>query len=332
MILAGDIGGTNTRLAAFALAAGRLVQRAEHVYPSPRYASLDDVVADFVTTTGVRPEVACFGLAGPVRGGRCVTTNLPWVVETDRLRTTLAITGVWLINDLEANAYGIAELGASDLVTLQAGEPGATGNAAIIAAGTGLGEAGLFWDGSRHLPFATEGGHADFAPADELEDELLRSLRQEFGRVSWERVVSGPGLAAIYRFLRDRTTGPELAWLAAEMASSDPAAVISHAALEERSALAVAALDLFVSLYGAEAGNLALKVMSTGGMYLGGGIAPKILPRLGAGGFLRAFTAKGRMRALLEAMPVHVITNDRTALLGAAHCAALRSGALPASC
>jgi glucokinase len=225
-----------------------------------------------------------------------------------------------LVNDLEANAYGIAMLELKDFVVLNQGAADASGNAAIVSAGTGLGEAGLFWDGKQHRPFACEGGHTDLAPRNELEVELLRFLLGKFSRVSYERAVSGPGLVNIYNFLRDSGRGQESPDMVEAMRQQNPAAVISKAALDGTCALSVQALDLFVSLYGAEAGNLALKIMSTGGLFVGGGIAPKILPKLTGPLFMEAFTTKGRMSPLLKAMPVRVIMNEKTALLGAARC------------
>jgi glucokinase len=249
------------------------------------------------------------------------------VVEAGRLARELGLERAGLINDLEANAWGIALLEARDVAVLQGGAPDASGNAAIISAGTGLGEAGLYWDGKEHRPFATEGGHTDFAPRNRLESELLEYLLKQFQRVSYERVVSGPGLLNIYRFLRDGGRAEEPPWLAEAMRQEDPPAVIAQAALDGKSELCVQALDLFVSLYGAEAGNLALKVLATGGVYLGGGIAPRIVQKLREPVFLDAFTFKGRMRALLQAMPVRVILNDRVALLGAARYATRRAAA-----
>jgi glucokinase len=333
MILAGDVGGTSTRLALFARdGSGRLGLLAERIYPSRAHDSLDAILTLFLKEEAARPdgpagpiEAASFGAAGPVRRGRCETTNLPWVIEADRLAAIVGLPAAGLINDLEANAWGLEELGPSDVLVLSPGAPGAGGNSAIIAAGTGLGEAGLFWDGRRHLPFATEGGHADFSPRNETEDDLLRYLRARFGRVSWERVVSGPGLASVYGFLRDTGRGEEPSWMAEEVGRGDPAAAITAAAREGRCPLASLAVDLFVSLYGAEAGNLALKTLATGGLYVGGGIAPRISDRLQHGGFMEAFTAKGRMRTLLESIPVRVVLNPSTALLGAARHA---SGAL----
>ena len=318
MILAGDIGGTSTRLALFTAAGGAVRPVAEKHYPSRDYPGLSEIVREF-TTANPRPiEDACFGIAGPVREGRVETPNLPWVVEASVLAKELKLPSVTLLNDLEANAWGVFTLRDDDVATLAAGTAAADGNAAIISAGTGLGEAGYYGDGSSLRPFASEGGHADFAPHDDLTIELFRWLHRRHGHVSWERVVSGPGLVNIFTFLREVKNGDVSAELAEAMREGDPAAAISKAALDESSPLAVRALDLFVALYGAEAGNLALKMKATRGVWIGGGIAPKILPRLKRPGFLEAFHDKGRFRSFLEAIPVRVILNDQTALRGAA--------------
>jgi len=322
MILAGDIGATKTRLALFAPGAGRSDPVAEKTYTSHEYSGLEEIAREFVREAGAPIERACFGVAGPVRNGRSSTTNLAWLVDATALARELRLSHVALLNDLEATAHGLAALRRDETAVLQEGAEGASGNQALIAAGTGLGEAGLFWDGRAHRPFATEGGHAAFAPADALQIDLLRHLQDRFQPVSWERVLSGPGLLNVYSFLRDSGRGEEPPWLAKEIATGEAAAVISAAALSSRSSLCVQALDLFVALYGAEAGNLALKIMATGGVFIGGGIAPKILERLRAPGFLQAFLDRGRMRPLLQAMPVRVVLNDRLALLGAARFAA----------
>ena len=323
MILAGDIGGTNTRLAFADEKAGCLTLVAEATFSSREHASLESVLRKFLSAHPIPVTRAAFGIAGPVRHGRCDATNLPWVVDSHLVAREIGLERVGLINDLEANAYGVAALQREDFVLLNEGAVNAEGNAAIISAGTGLGQAVLYWDGRQHHPFATEGGHADFAPRNHLEMALLEYLMKQFQRVSYERVVSGPGLLNIYRFLRDTGRGEEPQWLAERMRQQDPSAVISQSALRGESELCAQALDLFVTLYGAEAGNLALKVMATGGVYLGGGIAPKIVEELRAPAFLNAFTSKGRMRPLLEAMSVRVILNQKTALLGAARFATL---------
>jgi glucokinase len=328
LILAGDIGGTSTRLAFFEIVDGRPRAALEKVYRSREHADLDAIVAKFIAEHPLAAEGAAFGIAGPVRDNRVQTPNLAWVVDGRRLASHLGLARVGLINDLEANAWGIAALAEGDLVTLHAGAVNPSGNQAIISAGTGLGEAGLYWDGRAHRPFACEGGHADFAPRTPDEAKLLAHLLGKFERVSYERVVSGPGLANIYDFVCSTAGASGQAARAATLQNGDPSAAISRAALEGRDALAVAALDTFVSLYGAEAGNLALKMMATGGLFVGGGIAPRILDKLKGGGFLDAFFAKGRMRALMESMPVKVILNDKTALLGAARFAAVQAGKL----
>ena len=324
MILAGDIGGTHTRLAFFDVADARLTLSSARVFPSHQYAGLDQIVAEFIETSNVRPDQACFGVAGPVRNGRVETSNLPWIVESERLANELEIGKVFLINDLEANAWGIVDLDLKDAVTLNQGKE-IPGNQAVIAAGTGLGEAGMYWDGAHHQVFASEGGHTDFAPRNELEIELFRHLSVKFGRVSYERILSGPGLVNVFNFLRDTGRGSEPQWLIEQMQSSDPAAAISQAAMGGSCPLCEQAIDIFVSVYAAEAGNLALKMMATGGVFLGGGIAPKILSKLSQPSFMPAFVTKGRMQPLLESIPVKVITNDKISLLGAARCAMVKS-------
>jgi glucokinase len=322
IILVGDIGGTHSRIAYYDVEAGQLDCLVEQIYPSVDYNGLDAIVAKFIASHGAKSKQACFGVAGPVRDGQVRATNLPWLVDASQLEQSLGLQAVTIINDLEAIAYSVDVLESKDLAMLNEGDPKAVGNAAVIAAGTGLGEAGLYWDGTHRLPFACEGGHSDFAPTDELQDKLLQHLRAQFGHVSWERVVCGPGLVNVYKFLRDRGHGDEPDWLKQEMAHGDPASQISRHGIEGTSALCVQALDLFVSLYGSEAGNLALKIMATGGVYLGGGIAPKIVDKLRGSGFLKAFSTKGRMSVLLKAIPVRAILNDQAGLMGAAHCAA----------
>ncbi len=323
MILAGDIGGTHARLAFFETTNGHFRLISASVFPSREYAGLDAIVAKFVETADLRPDSACFGVAGPVRNGRVEASNLPWIIESKNLADELRIPKTLLINDLEANAWGIAALDPKDVVPLNRVNGTPVGNQAVIAAGTGLGEAGMYWDGTRHQVFAAEGGHADFAPNNELEIELLRYLAARYGHVSCERVISGPGLVNIFQFLRDTKRGTEPEWLIEEMQHGDPAAAVSRAAMEGKCALAEQALDIFISIYAAEAGNLALKLLATGGIYLGGGIAPKLLPKLKEPRFMRAFVSKGRMQSLMETIPVKVITNDNTALMGAARCAAI---------
>jgi len=326
LILAGDIGGTTTRLAFFRVAATGLETVAQSNYASRGHGSLAAIVQAFVSEQQLVPVRACFGIAGPVRAGRVLTPNLPWLVDGSELAELLGLERICLLNDLQANAYGIPLLAEEDFATLNPGQPDPTGTIAVISAGTGLGETTALWDGTAHRPLASEGGHADFAPRTELEAELLLYLRAEHGRVSCERVLSGPGLRNIYRFLRDSRRVPETQDVVAEMQQGDPAAAISRAALAGSCPLCGQALDLFISLYGAEAGNLALRSLATGGVYVGGGIAPKIIGRLQGPVFMHAFTAKGRLSPLLETIPVRVIRNERTALLGAGRCALLALG------
>jgi glucokinase len=329
MVLAGDIGGTKTRLAAIEFRDLQIKVVHEIEFQSGNYATFEALLREFFLSlehvlgassvlSNIRFNYAVLGIAGPVKGRVVQTTNLPWNIDADEIQLQFAIKHCALINDLEATAYGLPALCENDLLTLQTGVSDVSGNVAVIAAGTGLGEAGLCWDGSKYVPFATEGGHTSFSPGNEIEVGLLRYLQQQYQHVSWERVVSGMGLLSIYEYICQyrHTDSPQ--WLQEEMCKGDAAAAISTAALSRRDECCIETLSLFVSLYAAEAGNLALKLMSRGGLYLGGGIAPKILPLLQDAGFLDAFLNKGRMRPLLEAMPVKVILNDRTALLGAA--------------
>ena len=326
MILAGDIGGTSARLAYFELRNGHLAVIAEQTYRSRDQATLESAIKKFVIEQNITVEVASFGIAGPVRDRKVVTPNLPWQVDAAVLERELGIAHVSLLNDLEANAHGLSELAEADYAVLAPGAPGAIGNRAVISAGTGLGEAGLYWDGAAHHPFPCEGGHADFAPTNDLQVELLQYLMKKFGHVSIERVLSGPGLYNVYQFLRDTGKGEEEPWLREEMKTQDPSACISQYGLSGKSPLCAFALDVFVDIYGAEAGNFALKAMALGGVYVGGGIAPKILSKLQQPRFIHAFKNKGRLGALLEQMPVRVILNDKTALLGAAHVALSYAG------
>lgn len=327
MILAGDIGGTHARLSYYREAGDSVHFVAVHeaVFASRQFRGLDEIVLKFVSDTGVHPTIATFGIAGPVRNGRVETSNLPWVVESTRLAQELHLESVNLINDLEAQAWGIQCLEPADMAALNqisSSQQAPAGNQAVVAAGTGLGEAGLIWDeqNQRRQIFACEGGHCDFGPRNELEIELLRYLLARFGHVSYERIVSGPGLVNVYLFLKDTHRGSEKEpqWLRDEMAAGDPSAAISRAAVAAKSPLAEQALDLWISIYGAEAGNLALKVLASGGVFLAGGIAPKILSKLSGPLFMQAFLSKGRLQPLLEDIPVRVITNEKNGLLGAA--------------
>jgi glucokinase len=319
MLLAGDVGGTKTNLAVFSPDAGLRAPLAEATFPSGAYVSLEMLVNEFLSHNDLEISRASFGVAGPVVAGRAKITNLPWEMAESRLEEELGFP-VRLLNDLESIAYAVPSLQPEDLATLNEGEVTPGGAIAIIAPGTGLGEAYLVWDGSHYRACASEGGHADFAPNNQLEIDLLRYLQDRFGHVSYERVCSGQGIANIYAFLRHGGY-EEPTWLAKRFAAvDDPTPVIVNAALgaQEPCRICDTALDVFASVLGAEAGNLALKVLSTGGVYLGGGIPPRILPVLKQDGFLEAFQYKGRFSGLLAHVPVHVILNPKAALLGAA--------------
>ena len=324
-VLVGDVGGTKTVLALAERAQGSFHLDRELRLSSGDFASLEALVRHYLAETGLTSDRAAFAVAGPVRDGHSEITNLPWIIDSRRLGAAFGWRDVGLLNDLEAVAWGIPALGPEDLAVLHPGEEGAQGNACVIAAGTGLGQAGLFWDGQRHHPFATEGGHGDFAPATAQEDALLGWLRQRHGHVSWERLVSGLGLRNIYEFLLSQGgLGP--GGSALEEAGDDLGAAIAAGAATGTCPLCVATMTLFVRLYGREAGNLALKHLALGGVYLGGGIAPKNLDLLRGPDFLAAFLDKGRMAPLLRRMPVKVILNPHTPLFGAARFLDQQSG------
>ncbi|MFA5371879.1 MAG: glucokinase [Sideroxydans sp.] len=317
LFLSGDIGGTKTRLALVEVSGTQVHIRHEQSFASQHYAALEDMLREFLQGQSDVNDAA-FGIAGPVLGGMAQTTNLPWRIDAAIMRQCFGFSRCHLLNDLEATAWGLPALGAEDMLTLQTGAPAAHGNQAVIAAGTGLGEAGLYWDGVAHHPFATEGGHATFSPRNTLELSLLNYMQAQHKHVSWERVLSGMGLRDLYDFMLAYRRATTPAWLVDEIHGSDKAAAISAAALAGKDEVCVETLHLFVDLYGAEAGNLALKLMSRGGLFIGGGIAPKILPLLQQGTFLQSFLDKGRMQPLLAAMPVRVILNERAALYGPA--------------
>lgn len=349
MIVAGDIGGTKTHLALYDWKKDRVDPIRLESFHSADYTCLEDMLTEFLVPPKpptpideyeaekddaaepeeVRPaegplkiEAACFGIAGPVIQNHCRTTNLPWVVDGAVLAKRFEIPNVRLLNDLEAMAHGILLLRADEVEVLNAGTPPPHNQAlALIAAGTGLGEAILFWNGSRYQPMPSEGGHADFAPNNDNEIGLLHHLRGHYMHVSYERVLSGPGLHAIYDYVRDSRKN-EPTWLSEQIKAGDPAAVIATAGLKGQAEIAKQALDLFASIYGAEAGNLALKAMSLNGVYLGGGIAPKLLAKLKDGTFMKSFINKGRYKRLMSSIPVKVVMNQHTPLLGAAAFAA----------
>ncbi len=322
MILAADIGGTSARLALCEQNEKGFRVVSQDKFVSAEYPGLCAILESFLSGKSGKVDRACFGVPGPVAGEIIELANLPWKIDVKALKQTLKIEQIGLINDLEANSYGLCELEDKDFAILNEGTTNPTGNAAIISAGTGLGEAGLHFETAikiRH-PFASEGGHADFAPRNEFEIELLRFLLKKFERVSVERVLSGQGLQNIYEFLKESKRFEEPAWLEEEIANGDDtAAIISKNGLERKAEICEAALRTFVSIYGAEAGNFALKMLATGGVFLGGGIAPKILSVLQEPIFIESFRAKGRMSPLLEKIPVRVVLNDKAALLGAAH-------------
>lgn len=319
MILAGDIGGTKTVIGLFEEAADRLQGVREETFPSQNHGSLEEILDRFLAAKS-HPSLhaACFGVAGPVVEGRTRTTNLPWELDERTLAEALGVPRTKLLNDLEAAAYGMLHLDPSDLRELQPGLK-RKGNIVVIAAGTGLGEAILYWDGTRHHPIASEGGHADFAPQTDLEAELLAYLQKEFGHVSYERLLSGPGLFNIYRFLRDSGFALEPEWLRSQIAQGDPGAMVAQLGLAGEHPLCTRALDVFSSVYGAEAGNLALKALAVGGVYVGGGIAPKILAKLQDGTFVHVFNDKGRFAELMRSIEVKVALNPRAPLIGAAN-------------
>jgi glucokinase len=334
MILAGDVGGTKVHMALYNFEEGRLKPVRDQKFPASEFATLDDVVLRFLSAddghAATSPSdivAACFGCPGPVRDGRLKLTNLPWTLDARELRASLGIEHIFLINDLEANGYGVPELSKESIFVLHTGDAAGVGHRGLVSAGTGLGEALLIWDGKqRHIPIPSEGGHCDFAARNDREIAMLQYLRKTLnGRVSFERVVSGLGIKNIYAFLRDDQKMEEPTWLRDRMEAEDPNAVIGHCAEDGSSEICYETLQIFTAAFGAEAGNVALKVLAMGGMYLGGGIAPKILKTLQAGAFTQAFLDKGRMSPLLDLIPIRVILDDTCALLGAAAYAEARA-------
>lgn len=321
MILAGDIGGTKTNLALFEIQENTLVMQAQQQFSSRDFLSLTEVITAFEQQTSMsRIDAACFGIAGPIIDGRCLTTNLPWNISTVDLQKHLHIDKVRLMNDLEATAYGMLYLPEDEFVDLNPTGRALDGNRAIIAAGTGLGEAMLYYDGTDYHPIGSEGGHSDFAPVTGQQDELLKWMRNRYpGHVSYERILSGPGIYTLYEFLYESGFASQPVSMMHIPEGKDRSAMVSECALKEHDPLCLEALRMFAEIYGAEAGNLALKSMSLGGVYIGGGIAPKILHILSNNHFMNGFASKGRFEEMLRGMQVKVSLNPETALLGAAH-------------
>jgi glucokinase len=319
MILAGEIGATRTRLAAFDTEGNKLQCVVEKTYLSQEHGGLAELITGFIKTEGIPVHSACFGVAGPVTAGRSKISNLPWTIDRRELASQLKLDSVGLINDLEAYAYGIDALESKDFITLSEGAEDAEGNRAVISARTGLGVAGMYWDGFRHHPFACEGGHADFAPRNKLDMELLTYLQGKHGRVSSERILSGPGIKNIYDFLRDTNKVEEPRDLREQMSQApDPPALISKLAAEGKSPICDQTMSLFVTIYGAETGNCALHFMSTGGIFIGGSIAAKNVDKMKDPAFMKSFLDKGRMTPLLKQMPVKIVLNDDSGIIGAA--------------
>jgi glucokinase len=319
MILAGEIGATRTRLAAFDTEGNKLQCVVEKTYMSQEHGGLAELITGFIKTEGIPVHSACFGVAGPVTAGRSKISNLPWTIDCRELATQLKLDSVGLINDLEAYAYGIDALESKDFITLSEGAEDAEGNRAVISARTGLGVAGMYWDGFRHHPFACEGGHADFAPRNKVDMELLTYLQGKHGRVSCERILSGPGIKNIYDFLRDTKKVDEPKDLREQMKQApDAPALISKLAAEGKTPICDQTMSLFVTIYGAETGNCALHFMSTGGIFIGGSIAAKNINKMKDPAFMRSFLDKGRMTPLLKQMPVKIVLNDDSGIIGAA--------------
>jgi glucokinase len=320
-VLAGDIGGTKTNLAFYQATETGLKVLQTGRYPSAEYTSCVAMLQQFLSDNNCpAPDRICLGVAGPVLDGKVDLTNLSWNIEIKEVQRAMGIHAVFLLNDLESMAYGLAGLTEEDFITIHAGHDASTGNMAINAPGTGLGQAGLYWNGENHFPFPTEGGHADFAPRTDLDFALLKFLQQEYGVVSWEKVVAGPAIVDIYRFLRDVKKMEEPAWLkeALELDTQD-SAIISGAAIEQKAAICVETMELFVRYLARESSNLVLKMKATGGLFLGGGIPPKIAPLLLRKEFMEHYMDCDRMQHLLENIPIRIVKNDKAGLIGAAY-------------
>jgi glucokinase len=325
-VLAGDVGGTKTNLALYKTADGRLELICEATYHSTAYSSCIDILQQFLKESEISgkpaPSRICLGVAGPVVLGKVEITNLSWNLDLEEIRKASGLTDVFLINDLEATAYGLAGLEMADLISIHETGVDHKGNIAIIAPGTGLGEAGLFWDGSSYHPFSTEGGHTDFAPRTEMDIELFHFLQKKYGIVSWERVIAGPAIHDIYQFLLEIKKRGQPAWLKEALLQEDPSALISQTAIEEKDQTCIETLQIFVRYLARESSNLSLKMKATGGLYLGGGIPPKISALLQYNVFYDNFLDCDRMQHLLKNIPIKIILNSNTALLGAGYFAA----------
>jgi glucokinase len=320
-VLAGDIGGTKTNLALYRASDDNMEMTRSERYPSSEYKSCIDIIKKFIHDNKLAaPDRICLGVAGPVLNGKVDLTNLNWLLDIADIRQQTGVQEVALINDLESTAYGLATLSADDFITIHPGDPTITGNMAIIAPGTGLGQAGIYWSGSHHHPFPTEGGHTDFSPRTELDIELLQFLQKKYGVVSWEKVVAGPAITDIYYFLRDVKKMEEPKWLATELEEQkDDSAVVSKAALQQKAAICVETMDIFIRYLARESSNLVLKMKATGGLFLGGGIPPKIAPLLQQKKFFEHYMDCDRMQHLLETVAIRIIKNDQTALMGSAY-------------
>lgn len=317
-VLSGDIGGTKTNLSICKVNPSGIEEMASKTYPSENYSKLLHILEDFIQAENIKPERLTLGVAGPVVQGRADLTNLGWVLDSEELKENLGISHIHLLNDLEATAYGLAVLEEDELVNIHPGNPSAGGNMAIIAPGTGLGEAGLYFDGECFHPFPTEGGHCDFSPRTAFDVDLHNYLSAKYGVVSWEKLISGPAIVDIYEFIVERNSIDEPKWIKNQLQTQDPAAVISTQALEKRSETCVTAMDHFIRYLARECSSLVLKMKSTGGLFIGGGIPPKILPLIKDKQFMKHFMDCDRMEDLQEQVPIKVIMNDETAMLGAA--------------
>lgn len=322
LVLAADVGGTKTDFALFEIRKGKLVSVKNQRFPTSDHASFVKALKTFHDDSSSTIDCACLGVAGPVDGDKVRGVNFAWEIDAQKLEKDLNIEKILLINDLQANAYGLSALVNSDFQIIAKGKM-EKGNAAIISPGTGLGEAGLYWDGSYFHPYATEGGHCNFSPVDNLDMELWNFLKDEFGHVSWERVVSGQGILNIYGFLRKFRNKKESKWLEDKLKADPSAKVISAIALEGTDAVCVETMQLFLKYLAIESAQLALKAKTTGGIYIGGGIAPKILALIDRKDFIKNFTSVGRMEPLLKTIPVKIVLNDKTALMGAAYYASM---------